>query len=293
MILCGLVLPNLTTGQNQVDADNPRNRLARIDFLGAAFLGSGLLALLLPLRIAGQEVPWTSSVVLSSFALGAILLALFVITESRWAKEPIFPLRLLKNRDVVFSYFITLCQSAAQLGMMVSVPLYFQVTERSSSTVAGAHLMPAVIGNTIGALLTGAWIRSGFGTGISMNAGFVALQAAIDPVDKAVAASGLFLCMPLGSILGMAGSNAMLRAVMPADLASRLRDLGIEGTEAQKIIKQAVARVDYLDEAPERVSRAVVQSYVYSLEYSHGVSLFFAILATSAALLMSGRKLNN
>lgn len=42
--------------------------------------------------------------------------------------------------------------------MMVSVPLYFQVTERTSSTVAGAHLMPAVIGNTVGALLTGAWI---------------------------------------------------------------------------------------------------------------------------------------
>lgn len=42
--------------------------------------------------------------------------------------------------------------------MMVSVPLYFQVTERTSSTVAGAHLMPAVIGNTVGSLLTGAWI---------------------------------------------------------------------------------------------------------------------------------------
>lgn len=39
--------------------------------------------------------------------------------------------------------------------MMFSVPLYFQVTSQATFTVAGAHLMPAVIGNTIGGLLAG------------------------------------------------------------------------------------------------------------------------------------------
>ncbi|OTA69666.1 MFS general substrate transporter [Hypoxylon sp. EC38] len=291
MIVCGMVLPNLTTGQDRNDAGVKKSRLARIDFLGATFLGSGILFILLPLRIAGEKVPWTSPIVPSLFALGAVLLTLFVITEARWAKEPIFPMRLLRNREVVFSYLIMVCQTAAQLGMMVSVPLYFQVTQRSSSTIAGAHLMPAVIGNTIGGLITGAWIRSGFGTGISLNAVFVALQAAINPMDKAVAASGLYLSIPIGSILGMAASNAIIQGVMPVDLASRLRDLGIEATEAERIIKQATARLDYLDEIPEQISTAVVQAYVHSLEYSHGVSLFCAVLATAAALLMRNRKL--
>ncbi|XXG94494.1 hypothetical protein Hte_000751 [Hypoxylon texense] len=163
MVLCGIVLPNLTTGPSRDNADATKSRLARIDFLGAAFLGGGLLALLLPLRIAGQKVPWTSPIVPLLFALGAALLGLFIVTEMRWAKEPIFPLRLLKNREVVISYLIMACQTAAQVGMMVSVPLYFQVTERTSSTVAGAHLMPAVIGNTVGGLLTGVWIgRTGY-----------------------------------------------------------------------------------------------------------------------------------
>lgn len=179
MILCGIVLPDLKPRNTQVNDEVASSRLRRIDFLGAAFLGTGLLALLLPLRIGGQKVPWISPIVLSLFAAGILLLALFVVTEMRWATEPIFPLRLLNNREVVFSYFITICQTAAQVGvsisspnifpqhlcaymilqMMVSVPLYFQVTKRSSSTVAGAHLMPAVIGNTVGGLLTGAWIR--------------------------------------------------------------------------------------------------------------------------------------
>ncbi|OTB06738.1 hypothetical protein M426DRAFT_258408 [Hypoxylon sp. CI-4A] len=311
MVLCAVVLPNLTTGENRRDDSFTKNRLARIDFLGAAFLGSGLLAILFPLRIGGQKVPWSSPIIPSLFALGAVLLVLFAITEARWAKEPIFPLRLLRNREVVFSYLIMVSQTAAQLGMMVSVPLYFQVTERSSSTVAGAHLMPAVIGNTIGGLLTGAWIRrtgyfkaplifsgvvsficylllilrwkgetnwaeslyiipGGFGTGISLNAVFVALQSAINPADKAVAASGLYLSIPIGSILGMAGSNAVMQGIMPTDLAARLRGIGIEGNEAQEIIKQAAARVDYLDEAPRQVAQAITQAYVHGLEYSHG-----------------------
>ncbi|KAI0898165.1 MFS general substrate transporter [Annulohypoxylon nitens] len=314
MVLCALVLPNLTTRQGQVDVGSVRGKLARIDFLGAIFLGSGLLSVLLPLRIAGQKVPWTSPIVPSLFATGAALLALFIVTETRWAKEPIFPLRLLRNRDVVFSYLIMACQTAAQVGMMVSVPLYFQVTQRSSSTVAGAHLMPAVIGNTIGGLLTGAWIRrtgyfkapliyagsvslvcyvlmvlrwkgdtnwveslyifpGGFGTGMSLNAVFVALQAAINPVDRAVAASGLYLSIPIGSILGMAGCNAVMQGIMPADLALRLRSLGIEGIEAEKIIKQATARVDYLDEAPKKIAELVVEAYVRGLEFSHGKNM--------------------
>ncbi|KAI2640355.1 MFS general substrate transporter [Hypomontagnella submonticulosa] len=333
MVLCALVLPNMSTEQDRTDAGFTRSRLSRIDFLGATFLGSGLLAVLLPLRIAGQKVPWTDPVVPSLFVLGSVLLILFVVTEMRWAKEPIFPLRLLKNREVVFSYLIMVCQTAAQVGMMVSVPLYFQVTVRSSSTVAGAHLIPAVIGNTLGGLLTGAWIRrtgyfkaplvfagvisfvcygllilrwkgetnwaeslyifpGGFGTGISLNAVFVALQAAINPMDKAVAASGLYLSIPVGSILGMAACNAVMQAIMPVELASRLRDLGIEGTEADQIIREAVARVDYLDEAPRQIAHAIAQAYVRGLEYSHGVSLFCAVVATGSALLMKNRKLN-
>lgn len=70
---------------------------------------------------------------------------------------------------------------------------------------------------------------------MSLNAVFVALQAAINPVDRAVAASGLYLSIPIGSILGMAGCNAVMQGIMPADLALRLRSLGIEGIEAEKV----------------------------------------------------------
>jgi hypothetical protein len=42
---------------------------------------------------------------------------------------------------------------------MFCVPLFFQVTENASSEIAGAHLMPAVIGNAFGALIAGVIIK--------------------------------------------------------------------------------------------------------------------------------------
>ncbi|KAI1491860.1 major facilitator superfamily domain-containing protein [Biscogniauxia mediterranea] len=334
MIICWMILPNIgrTRGRDGDDDEQPTEKLARIDFLGAFFLGTGLFALLLPLKVAGDKVSWLHPTILISFSSGILLLLLFAITEARWAREPIFPLRLLRTKDVVISYLITILQVAAQVGMMYTVPLYFQVTERSSNTVAGAHLMPAVIGNTVGGILTGFiihrtgrykspvvlagmvsclsyglmilrwnghtnWLESlyitpgGFGTGVSGTAVFIALQSSIDPSDKAVAASGLYLAATIGSMVGMAASNMALSTVLPSHLRMRLHELGLDVIDIEKIIKQATSRVEFLDETTPRVAIAIVKSYVDGLEYSHGVSLVCAIAATIASLMFKNRQL--
>jgi MFS family permease len=43
--------------------------------------------------------------------------------------------------------------------MMYTVPLYFRATQGNSNTVAGTHLFPAVLGNTVGGLLAGFLIQ--------------------------------------------------------------------------------------------------------------------------------------
>jgi formate/nitrite transporter FocA (FNT family) len=43
--------------------------------------------------------------------------------------------------------------------MMAFVPLYFQVSAHASAANAGAHLMPSVIGNAVGGLISGVAIR--------------------------------------------------------------------------------------------------------------------------------------
>lgn len=42
---------------------------------------------------------------------------------------------------------------------MFSVPLYFQVTQKVSNSVAGAHLFPSVFGNALGGVFCGYFIK--------------------------------------------------------------------------------------------------------------------------------------
>jgi hypothetical protein len=53
---------------------------------------------------------------------------------------------------------------------MFCVPLYFQITQKASASVAGAHLFPAVAGNAVGALVSGLIIKRYVRTGARWGA---------------------------------------------------------------------------------------------------------------------------
>ncbi|KAM0321785.1 hypothetical protein ACHAQA_009881 [Verticillium albo-atrum] len=167
LLLCMAYLPSNTkpARPNPPGLEQPakpstaRSTLSRIDWIGAALLALTILAFLAPIEIGGSKIPWSHPLIPALLGASAVLAALFALAEARWAVDPIFPLSLLRQRDVVLSYAIILLQTAAQLGLMFAVPLYFQVTQRTSNTVAGAHLFPAVAGNAVGGILAGLLIK--------------------------------------------------------------------------------------------------------------------------------------
>ncbi|KAI0125632.1 major facilitator superfamily domain-containing protein [Xylariales sp. AK1849] len=320
MAVSWFILPPLKTTEIEQADSGLRHQLSRIDFAGALLLGLGIFSLMLPLEIAGSKIPWNHPATIGLFLAGGVLMVLFLFTEERWAKEPIFPVRLLRKPNVVLCYFISACQMAAQLSMMFSVPLYFQVTQRSSSTVAGAHLFPAVLGNTVGGIASGYLIKrtgrykalvifaalsaivsyallivrwhghtnwaesmyiipGGLGTGIAQSAIFIALQTSIDPVDKAAATSALFLTSPVGAMTGMAVTSSVMVTGFRKGLSTRLAKLGLNGSRIQEVINGAAADVDYIDRSPPHIAKAIVDSYIDGIKYSHYVSLICSILA--------------
>ncbi|KAH8429260.1 uncharacterized protein LDX57_006927 [Aspergillus melleus] len=139
--------------------DTSKASIRRVDFLGTALLGLSIVAIIILLDRGGHAFPWASwtTLVLGSAGLGS--LTTFVWVELRVASEPIFHLDILRRPNVAASYLVGFLQIASQLGMLFSVPLYFQVTQRASATVAGGHMVPAVVGNTFGGLLAGVFIR--------------------------------------------------------------------------------------------------------------------------------------
>jgi predicted MFS family arabinose efflux permease len=143
----------------KIDLDSKESKFAKIDFLGTSLLGSSITAMTLLLDQGGKSFAWYSWWTVFLGSGGVSLLVAFVLVEAYVAREPIFNLRILRRPNVSAAYTIGALQITAQLGMLFSVPLYFQVTQRASTTAAGGHLVPAVVGNTLGSLVAGLFIR--------------------------------------------------------------------------------------------------------------------------------------
>jgi hypothetical protein len=100
------------------------SKLARIDFAGAFLLAATILLFLLPLEITGVKIPWTHPLVLVLFASSITMGVFFVYVETHWAKEPIFPLQLLRSRFVILPDLLVFLQMSAQLGVCAPQPLF-------------------------------------------------------------------------------------------------------------------------------------------------------------------------
>lgn len=75
----------------------------------------------------------------------------------------------------------------------------------------------------------------GFGAGMGNTAVFVSINAIVEPAHKAVAASGLFLSMPVGMITGIAVTSALMLEVMQKRLHESLAKLGLSFSERQEV----------------------------------------------------------
>ena len=123
-----LVAYKLNVASQDEEEHNQKNshvsKLRRVDFLGAFFLSASITCGLLVLELGGQRMPWTHPMVLGMLGTSLVTGNLFLLTEAFWAKEPIFPLRLLLNRDVVTSYINLGFQSGAQMSVSTYTHLH-------------------------------------------------------------------------------------------------------------------------------------------------------------------------
>lgn len=76
-----------------------------------------MICFILVMDLAGQQMQWKAPSVIALAILSPLLGVLFLLVEAYWAKEPIFPLRLLISRDAFTAYFIAGAQMAAQVGV--------------------------------------------------------------------------------------------------------------------------------------------------------------------------------
>lgn len=162
MVAIGLVAwgLDLTSKRSEQSGDTLSrvDKLKRIDFIGSFFLGLTILSICLVLDLGGQQLEWSSHWMLAIVAVGVASAIAYTIS-ARIVADPIFPLGLLAKRAVITNYFCILLGLMAQMSLMTFVPIYFQSTANASTAAAGAFLIPAFAGNTVGGLLTGYLIK--------------------------------------------------------------------------------------------------------------------------------------
>lgn len=301
ILLVALKLPSTSSTDTAPQKGAP-SKLRRIDFIGALLLAITTVTFLLALSLGGQNLPWSSLVVIGLLVGSVILGIIFVTYEVKYAFEPIFPPSLVVKRDVATPYAIWALQTSAQVAMMYSVPLYFRVTANASNTTAGSHLFPAVLGNTVGGLLSGLTIqRTGrykiltiIGT-ISSSVTYLlliyrwtgkiswleSLEIIPGGFGTGMAAASTFIAltssvgkeemavvtggMYLSSAIGMLVGLAASSSVQVGSLRALLGRTSV----GPEVIRKVTSNVSAIRELDAGVREVVIGAYIKSLEYSH------------------------
>ncbi|MFE6037910.1 MFS transporter [Streptomyces sp. NPDC056452] len=124
----------------------------RFDISGALTSTLGMASLVYGF-IRASEAGWRDTLTLSSFGAAVVLLAAFVLIESR-AREPITPLRMFADRNRSGTYMIMLSLAAAMFGMFFFIVLFVQNVLNYSPIESGLAFLPVTVAIIIGAGLS-------------------------------------------------------------------------------------------------------------------------------------------
>jgi EmrB/QacA subfamily drug resistance transporter len=133
----------------------PRHsRPHKLDLFGAFLLMASAISLLFALTAGGTRVAWLSPTIFA-LVLSAIGLAAAFVWWLRRVPEPFLPLSILSNPVVRAGTGATACALAVMTGLMIYMPLYYQVVHNLSATQAGLALIPVIIMTTPGSMVSG------------------------------------------------------------------------------------------------------------------------------------------
>jgi EmrB/QacA subfamily drug resistance transporter len=133
----------------------PRNeRPHDLDFLGAALMVAGTVALLLPLNWGGMRYPWASPQIVGLLAASLVLFALF-FWRIATAGEPFVPLIIMRNRVVARAIGAVSLAYGTMIALTIYMPVYLETVLGFSASAAGLMLIPFMGGTVVGSTFGG------------------------------------------------------------------------------------------------------------------------------------------
>ncbi|WP_373228799.1 DHA2 family efflux MFS transporter permease subunit [Cohnella sp.] len=245
-----------------------------IDVAGALLLAGVTLSILLGLKMGGVDYAWFSWQIVGLLVLGAALLAIFLIVETR-VKEPILPLALLRSKVISGTLAATFLQGIMMFGALLYIPLFVQGSLGGDVGDAGNALTPLMLAVMVGAsvgtllikrmswrsnillsmILTGTglaamiampldvnvWLMRlimvliGMGIGIMMMVGQLAVSMSAEERFKGVATSTVGFTRSVGGVFGTAVLSAIINNRLASKIAEQADKLNLSTDGVQEL----------------------------------------------------------
>lgn len=192
-----------------------------LDPLGTFFVVAGLVCLVYGLSEADTK-SWSAPPTISLLVAGAVLLALFVMTERRVA-HPLLPLRIVMNRFRGGAYLAVGLAAVGMFAIFLFLTYYLEEILRYSPVVTGVAFLPMIGALVLSSTSSSALLMPRLGprilvaTGLVVAAGgLVILATSISPTSG-YAAVVLPALLVMGLGLGLVFSAALNTATYGAD----------------------------------------------------------------------------
>lgn len=206
---------------------NLKANLNRIDFLGAIVLVCAVFSMLLGFD-RGSNVSWTIPLSYGPLLASPLLFALFILVETKYAREPFAPGHIIFERALFAGYLCNFFSFAGWLAAIYYIPLYFQAVDGYGAAASGLRLLPAILAGVSGSLLAGYLMkRTGKYYWLTVTAyamllsGMVLIFLFAGPIRNSVwgLVSGMVLC-GLGNGIGVTTTLiALISNASPDDQA--------------------------------------------------------------------------
>jgi EmrB/QacA subfamily drug resistance transporter len=199
----------------------PESRASKrpgFDLVGVASSAAGLVTLTYGLIKAGQE-GWSNISALTTMVGGVALLIGFFVWE-RWLSrrpggKPLLDLSLFASASFTWGVILAMLPILAMLGILFTMPQYFQGVLGTDAMGSGLRLLPLVAGLMVGAVPATRVVQL-VGAKVAVATGFVLLATGLFiGSTMSVGSSGLFVAVWM-SVAGLGTGLAMATAMSAA-----------------------------------------------------------------------------
>jgi EmrB/QacA subfamily drug resistance transporter len=293
----------------------------KIDYLGTVLLSLAATSLILLTSLGGTTYRWASAPIYILGVSGVVLIALFILAESR-AAEPILPLHLFKTRVFSVTSVVGFIVGFGMFGAITYLPAFFQVVRGISPTISGVYLLPLMAGLLLVSITSGQIIARtgryrffpiagsammtlglyllslmtptsptfadalymlvlGMGLGGVMQVLVIIVQNGVPHSELGVATSGATFFRSIGGSFGTAIFGAIFANVLVGNLASHLHGVHLPAGFSASEVTPAA-----LSHLPAAVHAGFVAGYAESIQTVFLIAVPIAVLAFIATWLI-------